>query len=68
MKETVTSTNPQEPWGNKTTTMQTEDTPKKMKAHRTPPEYTITDDDGEMISQMVQDYLAEDFDHAAHHK
>jgi hypothetical protein len=40
-----------------------------MKAQRTPLEYTIsTDDDGEIIAQMVQDCLAEDFDHVAHHK
>jgi hypothetical protein len=38
------------------------------KAQRTPPEYTITDDDGEMIARMVQDCLSEDFDHAAHHR
>jgi hypothetical protein len=28
----------------------------------------ITEDDGEMITRMVQDFLAEDFDHAAHHR
>jgi hypothetical protein len=28
----------------------------------------ITEDDGEMISIMVQDCLAEDFDHATHHR
>jgi hypothetical protein len=26
------------------------------------------EDDGEMIARMVQDCLAEDFDHAAHHR
>jgi hypothetical protein len=31
-----------------------------MKAQRPPPNYIITKDDGEMISRMVQDYLAED--------
>jgi hypothetical protein len=41
---------------------------KKMKAQRMPPEYTITEDDGEMIARMVQDYIAEDFDHDTHHK
>jgi hypothetical protein len=41
---------------------------KKSKAQRTPPKYTIMDDDGEMIDQMVQDCLAEDFDNVAHHK
>jgi hypothetical protein len=25
-------------------------------------------DDGEMIIRMVQDFLAEDFDHATHHR
>jgi hypothetical protein len=28
----------------------------------------ITEDNGEMIARMVQDCLAEDFDHVAHHK
>jgi hypothetical protein len=26
------------------------------------------EDDGEMIAIMVQDFLAEDFDHATHHR
>jgi hypothetical protein len=39
-----------------------------MKVQRTPPEYTITKDDGEMIARMVQDYLSEDFDNVAHHR
>jgi hypothetical protein len=26
------------------------------------------EDDGEMIARMVQDCLAEDFDHATHHR
>jgi len=28
----------------------------------------IIEDDGEMIARMVQDCLAEDFDHPAHHR
>jgi hypothetical protein len=43
-------------------------TRKKSKAQRASPEYTIMEDDGEMIARMVQDCLAEDFDHAAHHR
>jgi hypothetical protein len=39
-----------------------------MKAQRPPPNYTIMEDDGEMIARMVQDFLARDFDHAAHHR
>jgi hypothetical protein len=39
-----------------------------MKAQRTPPEYTITNDDGEMIARMVQDCLTEDFDNVVHHR
>jgi hypothetical protein len=35
---------------------------KKMKAHRTPPEYTITEDDADMVAQMVQDRTVEDFE------
>ena len=41
---------------------------KKDKAQRMPPKYTITEDDGEMIAIIVQDYLAEEFDHATHHR
>jgi hypothetical protein len=36
--------------GNKRTDMQTRGTEKKTKAQRTPPDYTIMDDDGEMIA------------------
>jgi hypothetical protein len=28
----------------------------------------IIEDNGEMITRMVQDFLAEGFDHAAHHR
>jgi hypothetical protein len=41
---------------------------KKMKAQRAPPDYTITEDNGEMISRMVQDCLTKDFDHVTHHR
>jgi uncharacterized coiled-coil DUF342 family protein len=39
-----------------------------MKVHRTPPEYTITEDDAEMIAQMVQDRTSEDFENVVHHR
>jgi hypothetical protein len=32
------------------------------------PDYTIMEEDGEMIAKMVQDFLVEDFDHATHHR
>jgi hypothetical protein len=67
-QETTTSPNPQEPGENKRPTTQTGGMHKKIKAQRTPPEYTIMDDDGEMIARMVQDFLSEDFDHVAHHR
>jgi hypothetical protein len=41
---------------------------KKMKAQRTPPEYTIMNDDAEMIAQMVQDFISKDFEKVAHHR
>jgi hypothetical protein len=41
---------------------------KKTKAQRTPPKYTITNDDGEMIARMVQGCLDKDFDHPAHQR
>jgi hypothetical protein len=35
---------------------------KKEKAHKTCPEYTITEDDADMVAQMVQDRIVDDFD------
>ena len=43
-------------------------THKKMKAQKPPPNYTIMEDYGQIISRMVQDYLAENFDHVAQHR
>jgi hypothetical protein len=67
-QETEARSNPQTTGENKRPTTQMGGACKKSKAQRTPPEYTIMDDDGEMIAQMVQDCLSEDFDHAAHHR
>jgi hypothetical protein len=67
-QETEARPNPQEAGENKRPATQIGGTHKKSKAQRTPPEYTITDDDGEMIARMVQDCLSEDFDHVAHHR
>jgi hypothetical protein len=39
-----------------------------MKAHRTPPEYTIMEDDAEMIAQLVQDRTSKDFENVVHAK
>jgi hypothetical protein len=41
---------------------------KKSKAQQASPDYMIMEDDGEMITRMVQDRLAEDFNHAVHHR
>jgi hypothetical protein len=68
MQETKARSNQQIAGENKRPSTQMGGARKKSKAQRTPPEYTITDDDGEMIAQMVQDYLSEDFDHTAHHR
>jgi hypothetical protein len=35
---------------------------KKAKAHRMPPEYMITEDDADMVSQIIQDHTVEDFE------
>jgi len=35
---------------------------KKFKAHKMPPGYTITEDDTDLVAQMVQDQTTEDFD------
>jgi hypothetical protein len=37
---------------------------KKSKAHKMPPEYTITEDDADLVAQMVQDRTMEDFEEA----
>jgi hypothetical protein len=39
-----------------------------MKAQKTPPKYTIMEDDAEMIAQMVQDHTSEDFENVLHHR
>jgi hypothetical protein len=41
---------------------------KKSKAHKTPPEYTITEDDADLVAQMVQDRTTKDFDEAQHQR
>jgi DNA-binding protein YbaB len=65
---TTKSTNPQEPSGNKRPSMHIGGVRKKMKVQITPPEYTIMDNDGEMIARMVQNCLAEYFDNVVHHR
>jgi hypothetical protein len=65
---TTPSPNLQEPGLNKRPTTQIGGVHKKMKAQRTPPKYTITEDDVEMIARMVQDCISEDFHNAAHHR
>jgi hypothetical protein len=37
---------------------------KKAKVHKTPLEYTIMEDDADLMAQMVQDRTTEDFDEA----
>jgi hypothetical protein len=39
-----------------------------MKVHRRPPEYRITEDDVEMISQLVQDHTSKDFENVMRHR
>jgi hypothetical protein len=39
-----------------------------MKVHRMPPEYTITEDDVEMIAQMVQGCTFKDFENVVHQR
>jgi hypothetical protein len=67
-QETTPNPITQEPGGNKRPTAQEGGACKKSKAQQASPNYTIMEDDGEMITRMVQDFLAEDFDHAAHHR
>jgi hypothetical protein len=53
--EQETTTNPitQKPGGTKRPAVQETSARKKSKAQRSPPEYTITEDDGEMVARMV---------------
>jgi hypothetical protein len=41
---------------------------KKMKVHRTPLEYMITEDDVDMIAQMVQDCTSKEFETIGCHR
>jgi hypothetical protein len=68
VQETAPNPNTQEPGGTKRPVVQAAGVHKKSKVQRASPDYTITEDDGEMIARMVQDCLAEDFDHATHHR
>jgi hypothetical protein len=67
VQETAPNPDTQESGGNKRPATQTGFARKKSKVQRTFPDYTITKDNGEIITRMVQDFLAEDFDHATHH-
>jgi hypothetical protein len=59
---TTPSPTPQDPSQTKWPTTQMGGAHKKMKVHRTPPEYTIMEDDAEIVAQMVQDRTFEDFE------
>jgi hypothetical protein len=39
-----------------------------MKVQKTLPEYMIMEDDVEIIAQMVQDCISEDFENVVNHK
>jgi hypothetical protein len=41
---------------------------KKAKAHKMPPEYIITEDDVDMVSQMIPDRTIKDFENVAHQR
>jgi hypothetical protein len=41
---------------------------KNVKVQRTPPDYTITEDDAYMIARMVQDCISKDFYNVVHHR
>jgi hypothetical protein len=67
VQETASNPNTQEPRGTKRLATQG-GMRKKSKAQRASPDFMIMEEDGEMIARMVQDCLAEDFDHGAHHR
>jgi hypothetical protein len=68
MQETEARSNPQTTGENKRPAMQMGGACKKSKVQRTSPKYMIMDDDGEMISQIVQDCLSKDFVQSSHHR
>jgi hypothetical protein len=41
---------------------------KETKAHRTPLEYTIMEDDAKMVAQVVQNCTFEDFENVLHQR
>jgi hypothetical protein len=49
---TTSNVTPQEPGHYKHPTTHTGGARKKMKAHKMPPEYTITEDDADMVDQL----------------
>jgi hypothetical protein len=41
---------------------------KKAKAHKTPPEYTITEHDADLVTKRVHNREVEDFEDAQHQR
>jgi hypothetical protein len=64
-KETTSSATPKELGQTKRPTTQMGGARKNIKEHKTHPEYMITEDDANMVAQVVQDLIFEDFENAA---
>jgi hypothetical protein len=62
---TPSTSTPQEPGPPKWPISQSGGTHKKEKVHKEPPEYTITEDDADLVAEKVQDRVAEDFEEAS---
>jgi hypothetical protein len=67
-QETPSTTTPQETMQPKRPIIHTGGSCKKAKAHKKPPEYTITEDDVTSWPEKVQEHAAEEFEDAQHQR
>jgi NACalpha-BTF3-like transcription factor len=65
-QETPSTTTPQETGPPKWPIIHTGGSRKKAKAHKQLSEYTITEDDVDLVAERVQDRAAEEFEEAQH--
>jgi hypothetical protein len=67
-QEIPSITTPQEKMQPKRLIIQIGGSRKKAKAHKQPPEYTITEDDADLVVEKVQEHAVEEFKDAQHQK
>jgi hypothetical protein len=67
-QETPSTTTPQETGPPKRPIIHTGGSRKKAKAHKKLPEYTITEDDTDLMEEKVQEHTTEEFEDAQHQR